>query len=157
MLDGLPVDLKESGLAEEAGLIVLRERHKGNTWKAADTIVSSFFKAMDPENKGYVMRSDFKAFFMHRLHPDVERYAAHHVNASSSRSTHRSTSRRSGTWDFNRVHGHFHPVFSIPKIAYDSVRCCKARVCGSNSELLSKEDEQVRGVHLVVFLPKQVS
>ncbi len=159
MLDGLPVDLKESGLAEEAGLIVLRERHKGNTWKAADTIVSSFFKAMDPDNKGYVMRSNFKAFFLHRLHPDVERYAAHHAKSHST-STHRSTPRRSGTWDFNRVHrAPFHPVFySITEIAYDSVRYCKARVCGNNSEPLSNEDVQVRGhrVHPVVSLPIQV-
>jgi hypothetical protein len=101
MLDGLPVDLKETGLAEEAGMIVLRERHKGNTWKAADTIVNSLFKAMDTENRGYIMRSDFKAFFMHRLHPDLERLASHHTRSTTAHRSHRSTRR--ATWDFNRV------------------------------------------------------
>ena len=98
MLDGLPVDLKKAGLTVDAGMIVLRERHKGNTWKAADTIVHSLFKAMDTENKGYILRSDLKEFFMHRLHPDL---ASHHTNSTTSHSAHTSTRRT--TWDFNAV------------------------------------------------------
>jgi hypothetical protein len=101
MLDGLPINLKEAGLAEDAGMIVLRERHKGNTWKAADTIVNLLFKAIDTENKGYILKCDFKEFFMHRLHPDLERHVSHHTNSTASHRTHTSTRRT--TWDFNAV------------------------------------------------------
>jgi hypothetical protein len=105
MLDGLPVDLKESGLAEEAGMIVLRERHKGNTWKAADAIINSLFKVMDAEGKGYISKPEFKGFFLHRLHPELERHSQSHAIASRAPHTIRTRSHgRSGqTWDFNRV------------------------------------------------------
>ena len=106
MLDGLPVDLKESGLAERAGMIVLRERHSGNTWKAADAIIDPLFKLLDPEGKSYILKPQFKDFFLHRLHPELERHSQSHVVMSRTpHATHSSSQHgRSGqTWDFNRV------------------------------------------------------
>ena len=106
MLDGLPVDLKESGLAERAGMIVLRERHSGNTWKAADAIIDPLFKLLDPEGKSYILKPQFKDFFLHRLHPELERHSQSHVVTSRTpHATHSSSQHgRSGqTWDFNRV------------------------------------------------------
>jgi hypothetical protein len=102
MLDGLPVDLKELGLAEEAGMIVLRDRHRhlGNAWKAADAIVDNLFKLMDPDGKGYIPKQQFKDYFVHRLHPELERHSQSHV--FTSRSTH-ETLTHGQTWDFNRV------------------------------------------------------
>jgi hypothetical protein len=103
MLDGLPVELKESGLAEQAGMIVLRERHKGVAWKAADAIIDPLFKLLDPEAHGHIPVLKFKQYFLHRLHPELER----HLNspANAQRGTVRSsTHRRNGrAIDFNRV------------------------------------------------------
>jgi hypothetical protein len=104
-LDGLPVDLKESGLARDSGMIVLRQRHKGLTWKAADAIVDPLFKLLDPDAKGYISSSKFKEFFLHRLHPDLQRNAhAAHSSGSALRVHHGTgTSNQHSTWDFNRV------------------------------------------------------
>ena len=105
ILDGLPVDLKESGLAQDSGMIVLRQRHKGLTWKAADAIVDPLFKLLDPDAKGYISSSKFKEFFLHRLHPDLQRHAhAAHSSGSALRVHHGTgTSNQHSTWDFNRV------------------------------------------------------
>ena len=104
-MDGLPVELKESGLAEQAGMIVLRERHKGAAWKAADAIVDPLFKLLDPEARGHIPVTKFKEYFLHRLHPELER--RQHSPATSRRHgssgvTH-TRSKGTGTWDFNRV------------------------------------------------------
>jgi uncharacterized membrane protein YgcG len=99
MLDGLPVELKESGLAEQAGMIVLRERHKGAAWKAADAIIEPLFKLLDPEAHGHIPVLKFKQYFLHRLHPELERHLSSPVAARLS-SNHR---RKGRAIDFNRV------------------------------------------------------
>ncbi len=107
ILDGLPVELKESGLAEQAGMIVLRERHKGAAWKAADAIVDPLFKLLDPEAHGHVPVTKFKEYFLHRLHPELERHKqspAAVVRRGSGGSAASHGHRRGGsTWDYNRV------------------------------------------------------
>ena len=102
MLDGLPGDLKEVGLAEEAGMIVLRDRHRhlGNAWKAADVIVEKLFKLMDPDGNGYIPKQQFKDFFVRRLHPELERHSQSHFLTSHSP---HATLTHGQTWDFNRV------------------------------------------------------
>ena len=119
ILDGLPVELKESGLAEQAGLIMLRERHKGAVWKAADAIIDPLYKLLDPEACGHIPVEKFKQYFLHRLHPELERYQNSPVAArrgsafvrlftsttghSTSGASHDRTTRTEKTWDFNRV------------------------------------------------------
>lgn len=100
LLDGLPRELKETGLAEERGMIVLRERHKGNTWKAAEAIIVRMFKLLDPDNKGYIMRSEFKEFFLSRLHPDLNWAGG---DGSHSAAASAQVSGRYPVLDFNRV------------------------------------------------------
>jgi hypothetical protein len=96
LLDGLPRELKETGLAEDRGMVVLRERHKGNTWKAAEAIIVHMFKLLDRDNKGYIMRSEFKEFFLGRLHPNLN-FDGQSTSASAQASS------RSPVLDFNRV------------------------------------------------------
>ncbi len=74
ILDGLPVELKESGLAEQAGMIVLRERHKGSAWRAADAIIDPLFELLDPQACGHIPAEKFQQYFSHRLHPELERH-----------------------------------------------------------------------------------
>jgi hypothetical protein len=89
-------------------MIVLRERHKGLTWAAADKINNSLFKLLDPKDLGSIPKTNFKEYFLHRLHPDLERYSHSPVGSSggAAHRTHRTHSGSSGTsktWDFTRV------------------------------------------------------
>jgi hypothetical protein len=89
-------------------MIVLRERHKGAAWNAADAIVDPLFKLLDPEARGHIPVDKFKEYFLHRLHPELERHqnspvAARHGRHGSSSASHGTRSQRTGTWDFNRV------------------------------------------------------
>ena len=108
MLDGLPVELKESGLAEQAGMIVLRERHKGVAWKAADAIIEPLFKLLDPQAHGHIPVLKFKQYFLHRLHPELERHLSSpvaHRGTSGGGGVGRSSGHRTRgrAIDFNRV------------------------------------------------------
>jgi hypothetical protein len=98
------VDLKETGLAEQSGMIVLRERHKGLTWKAADSITDSLFKLLDPGACGRILMPQFKDYFLHRLHPDLERHSTSPVRHSRSSSRVGSSSGRKGpALNFNNI------------------------------------------------------
>ncbi len=83
---------------------MLRERHKGAAWKAADAIIDPLFKLLDPEARGFIPVEKFKQYFLHRLHPELERHQSSPVAARHGTiSTSHSQSKRTGTFDFNRV------------------------------------------------------